>query len=291
MFARSRHTPVRLTLSLALALVCWADADLTSGQLRYRSGQTVAPVFEGWERNPDGSFDMVFGYLNRNYEEVVDIPVGPDNNIEPGGPDQGQPTHFLTRHRHFAFRVTVPPDFGNNELVWTLTTRGHTEQAYATLITEYEVDKRIIMQNNAGISQRGIAGAVNEYPNLRVIGDRHRTAKVGQPFELTAFASDDGHPASTLESTGQSQSATRGRRRVYGLRVGWFVYRGAGTVTFDPEQIIRIYPPDYIPPPVPPDGIYATRATFNDPGDYVLRVMADDVGLQTTDDVDVSVVP
>ena len=279
---------VRVTLSLALALVCTADSDVISGisgQLKYRSGQTVAPVFEGWERNPDGSFNMVFGYLNRNYEEVIDIPVGPENNIEPGGPDQGQPTHFLTRHRHFVFRVTVPPDFGNKELVWALTTRGETGKAYATLIPEYEVDKRTIMQNNAGISQRGNAGAINEYPVVRVMGARNRTVKVGQPLELKAFASDDGEPSSTLESTG------RGRRRIFGLRVGWFVYRGAGTVTFEPKQIIRVYPADYIPPQVPPDGIYTTHATFSEPGDYVLRVMADDIGLQTTDDVNVAVVP
>src|SRR6202521_3017343 len=92
-------------------------------QIRYSSGQNVAPVFEGWERNPDGSFNMVFGYMNRNYEETVDVPIGPDNNIEPGGPDQGQPTHFLIRRRQFAFRVKVPKDFGDKDLVWTLTTR------------------------------------------------------------------------------------------------------------------------------------------------------------------------
>jgi len=103
---------------------------------------------------------------------------------------------------------------------------------------------------------------------------------------LRAFASDDGIPSSDPESTG------RGRRRpVYGLRVGWFVYRGAGKVTFDPEQIIRVYPANYVPPPVPADGMFSVKATFSEPGAYVLRVMADDVGLQTTQDVSVTVVP
>ena len=36
----------------------------------YHSGQNLQPVFEGWEQNADGSFNMVFGYLNRNYEEA-----------------------------------------------------------------------------------------------------------------------------------------------------------------------------------------------------------------------------
>ena len=118
------------------------------------------------------------------------------------------------------------------------------------------------------------------------MGDARRTVKVGEPLTVTAFASDDGIPSSDPESTGQGR-----RRRVYGLRVGWFVYRGAGKVTFDPEQIVRLYPRDYIPPPVHPDGIVSAEATFTEPGAYVLRVMADDIGLQTTQDVSVTVVP
>ena len=285
-------SPVRIrcrcagpALGLVLALVCAATA-VTHGQYKFRGGQTVAPSFEGWERNPDGTFDMVFGYLNRNYEELIDIPIGPDNNIEPGGPDRGQPTHFLTRRRMFVFRVKVPADFGNSELVWTLTTRGHTERAFATLVIEYELDSRVIMMNNAGVSQRGNAGDVNQAPVVRIMGDTHRTVSVGQPLALTAFASDDGIPTSTLESTGQGR-----RGRVYGLRVGWFVYRGAGAVTFDPEQIIRVYTRDYVPPAVSPDGTYAASATFGNPGEYVLRVMADDIGLQTTADLSVTVIP
>ena len=41
-------------------------------QERWNRGQNVQPVFEGWERNGDGSFNMLFGYLNRNYEEQND---------------------------------------------------------------------------------------------------------------------------------------------------------------------------------------------------------------------------
>ena len=69
-----------------------SQIDYGYNQVTYAKGQNVVPIFEGWERNPDGTFNMLFGYLNRNYEEELDIPVGPDNNIEPGGPDQGQPT-------------------------------------------------------------------------------------------------------------------------------------------------------------------------------------------------------
>src|SRR5687767_8289638 len=66
-------------------------------------GLPVAPVFEGWIPNPDGSFDLMFGYFNRNWSEEFDVPVGPNNTIAPGGPDQGQPTHFYPRRNRFLF--------------------------------------------------------------------------------------------------------------------------------------------------------------------------------------------
>src|ERR1700739_3683660 len=88
----------------------------------YSRGQSVSPAYEGWEQNADGSFNLLFGYMNTNWEEEPDVPVGPENNIEPGGPDQGQPTHFFPRRNRFVFRVRVPKDFGTQDVVWTLTT-------------------------------------------------------------------------------------------------------------------------------------------------------------------------
>src|SRR5439155_27053965 len=93
----------------------------------YSSGQNVSPAYEGWEQNGDGSFNFLFGYMNRNWEEEIDVAVGPDNDIQPGGPDRGQPTRFLPRRNRFVFRVRVPADFGSREMIWTLTTKGKTE--------------------------------------------------------------------------------------------------------------------------------------------------------------------
>src|SRR5437870_8508578 len=91
-------------------------------QVQYASGQNVAPAFEGWERNPDGSFNMVFGYLNRNYEEEVDIPIGPNNSVDLGGDDRGQPTHFYPRRQRFIFKVAVPKEWdAKRKVSWTLT--------------------------------------------------------------------------------------------------------------------------------------------------------------------------
>ena len=100
--------------------------------IRFNSGQSVVPYFEGWIRNPDGTFDLVFGYFNRNWEQEIAIPAGPDNTVELGGPDAGQPTFFLPRRQRFVYRVTVPKDFGKKEVVWSITANGRTEHAFGS---------------------------------------------------------------------------------------------------------------------------------------------------------------
>src|SRR5438034_7965623 len=124
------RTALRLSAILAASLTLTLAAQSTAPQLvtvRHSSGQPVAPVYEGFDVNPDGSFNMWFGYMNRNYEEEPDIPVGPENSFQPGG-DRGQPTHFQTRRHKDVFKVVVPKDFGDQKLVWTLTLHGQTEQ-------------------------------------------------------------------------------------------------------------------------------------------------------------------
>ena len=131
-------------LAMGLGLICLVP---TVAQQAYMSGQSISPAYEGWEQNDDGSFDLVFGYMNRNWEQVVDVPVGPDNSIEPGGADQGQPTHFYPRRNRFTFRIRVPADFGEKELVWTLTANGHTERAYGTLKRDYFMHDLFVQAN------------------------------------------------------------------------------------------------------------------------------------------------
>lgn len=157
----------------------------------YTKGQSVSPAYEGWTRNEDGSFTLYFGYMNPNWQEEFDVPVGPDNNIEPGGPDQGQPTHFYPRRNPFLFTFRVPADFGSNELVWTLTTNGRTEKAYASLKTDYQIDKQVISMEVGGElgSQRDELRE-NIPPELSVEGAKQRTARVGEPLTLVALAGD-----------------------------------------------------------------------------------------------------
>jgi hypothetical protein len=293
-------TVVALAATL-IAAVALRRAGAQDQQERFTHGQTIAPAYEGFEENPDGTFNLVFGYLNRNYEEVLDIPIGPANSIEPGGPDQGQPTLFLPRRRRFEFRIKVPKDFGNREVVWTLTSRGRTEKAYGTLKPEYTLDNRVMMMNNSGFGQRGNEGD-NKPPVVRVEGDTRRTVKLGEPVTLTAVVTDDGLPAppgpldrrasSRIQvPTNAAGAGGDSRRREFGLRAAWYVYRRAGSVTFEPEQMIRPYPPGTEPPPFPKDGRISVRASFGAPGTYVLRAMGDDMGLQSVGEVTVTVVP
>ena len=294
---RTQHFVVLLA-ALVMSAVFGAFC-LVSAQVSV-SGQDVSPAYEGWEQNPDGSFNLVFGYFNRNWEEELDVPIGPDNNIEPGGPERGQPTHFLPRRNRFLVRIRVPGDFGKQELVWTLTTHGKTNRAYATLKPDYFIDDTVIMNNNgAGGAAGGAPDTIgNKAPVLKIEGQSSRVGKVGQPITLTAFATDDGKPRSRPMPAALSEAARAARgtpNSATGLRLSWFVYRSAGQVSFDPPQIEvwedyrdgtnSPWSNGWRTPPPPPDGKWVSQVTFSEPGTYVLRCLAHDGGLMTSEDV------
>ena len=263
---------------------------------RYRAaGQEVVPAYEGWERNPDGSFNLVFGTMNRNWEQELTIPIGPDNHVEPGGPDQGQPTQFLPRRNRFLFRVRVPAEFGDNEVVWTLTSpNGETYRAYATLNSDYFIDNGVVQRNNGLRTSDDLL--TNKPPALRVEGATTRTVQVGHPVTLTAFASDDGLPKPRpMPSVNPARPGRVVPGTATGLRVSWFVYRGAGQVVFDPQQT-KVWEDTransnspwgagWKTPSPPPDNTWAVTATFSEPGTFVLRCLAHDGGLTTHEDI------
>ena len=273
-----------------------------AAQVAAPSGRNIAPAYEGWEKNPDGSFNLVFGYFNRNWEQRFDIPVGPDNNIEPGGPDQGQPTHFYPQRNRFLFKIRVPADFGDQELVWTLTSAGETERAYATLLTDYFIDDVVVMNNKgaggAGGGGYGLLG--NQAPVLRVDGEPTRRVAAGEPLQLSAVATDDGVPKPRGLPILPPQFQNTTPDSAAGLWLSWFVYRGPGRdVAFDPPQIdvwedLRdggnsYWSPGWSAPPAPPGNRWRATATFATPGTYVLRAWADDGALMAYEDVTVVV--
>jgi hypothetical protein len=188
----------------------------------YSRGQTVSPSYEGWMPNEDGSFTMYFGYMNTNWEEQFDIPIGPENNIEPGGPDQGQPTHFFPRRNPFLFTIRVPKDFGSKELIWTLTTHGKTEKAYASLKTDYEINKQVV-STEVGGDGGSLCDCLRDNipPDLNVEGNKRPSVKVGEPLTLAAIAGDpdnmptrrDGKPQPGARPEAVAKAEANGYRR------------------------------------------------------------------------------
>lgn len=264
--------------------------------LRYNSGQQIQPIFEGWTRNADGSFAMHFGYLNRNYVEEVAVPVGPNNSIEPGGPDQGQPSYFYPRISRRQFSVNVPKDFGKKELIWTIVHRGEPLKAVAWLQPEWE-----ITQQKPPVARGG-----NTPPVLGL--DASHRAKVGVPFVLVASLTDDGLP----------KSLPRGRKQPVGQETPPILQPGIGTaespvnvpwISVNPRGV-RIQPraPQGVsvaytiwraPAPatseplfaVPKDGKAETTFTFTTPGEYVVRARATDGVLPVNKEIKITVQP
>ena len=226
------------TAVLFVGLVAVIAAPLSTDAQAPARGQNIAPVYEGFWKNADGSFDLVFGYYNRNWEEQIDAPVGQDNHLQPGNPDQGQPTHFLPRRNQFVFKVRVPADFGDKEVVWTLTTNGVTERAYGTLRPQYVVDETVMAANFGAGGQTGGRGDLigNTAPQLTLESPDTLTVSAGEPVTLRTMAVDDGKPSRRGFSAflvGQSHFVPNSAT---GLRFSWFRYRGPGPVIFDPPQ-------------------------------------------------------
>lgn len=252
-------------------MTCVAVGAHAQTRFSYSSGQPIEPAYEGWMKNADGSFTLYFGYMNSNWLQELDIPIGPNNGFDGPNPDLGQPTHFYPRRNPFLFTVTVPASFGKKELIWTLTANGQTRKAYASLKSDYEIDPQVI-STEVGGDNGNLADALrtNLAPELEVEGERTRHATVNQPLSLAVVAGDpdgiparrDGKPQPGLKGAVKVVPTAAASRRntpaaspnsaavVYsppvstvsssgpGLRFSWSVYRGkASAVTFTPDQL------------------------------------------------------
>jgi len=280
-----------LCVSVSLCLCAWigvaaAQPPLPTAipQTKFVSGQDVVPYFEGWIRNADGSFDMVFGYFNRNWEEELAIPAGTDNRVEPGGPDRGQPTYFLPRRQSWVYRVRVPKDFGKQAVTWTIKANGKTETAYGELLPVEEITERIVMT-------RGNLNPGTDDPNKppAIAIDPVAAASVGAPVTLTANVTDDGLPkprpppqrttTRTADATRiQAQANSNAAPRPRGLTVSWLQLRGPARALIEPRGAQPVGA-----------GRAAISVRFPEPGTFVLRAVANDGALSTHADVTVTV--
>jgi hypothetical protein len=295
-------TAVSICALLSLAAAAGPGAQQGTeyiNNFKYNIGQGVQPIFQGWSRAGDGSINMHFGYLNRNYVETPHIPIGPNNFIEPDGPDRGQPTFFYTRTQRNLFTVTVPKDWPlKREVIWTLTVNGKTEKAFGWLRPEWEVTPT---GDTGGQGNPNPESLKNQPPALKI--DPIATAKVSVPAPIVATIIDDGLP--------KPQAGGRGRR---GSPVGQETpptLRGGVEAPVNVPQIARggrgETPPGATagggagaggakPPPGPTvswivwrgpaDATFSRAefegdkrkltATFTKPGEYVLRAVAND---------------
>ena len=227
------------------------------------SGQGVTPAYEGWFPNSDGSFSLLFGYYNRNLKQDLDIPIGPDNHIDPGGPDQGQPTHFLTRRRWGVFTITVPKDFGGKKLTWTLVANGKTAQVPVGLDALWELNP---FKDATGNTPPSIGFAPSgPFVNGPRGQSQTLSGTVASPVALNLWVADD---ASVIPG------ATRPKTPAVTLT--WSKFRGPGEVTFaNARPSVEDAQVQGAPNPVF-SGKSSTTATFSEPGDYVLHVVAND---------------
>ena len=318
---------LRLRTALTGLLTLCVFSQLSTAQPRYMqlSGEIASPAFEGWWPNEDGTYKLFYGYMNSNWKQEFDVPIGPDNYFvftEEGGlddlnesaydfavADQGQPTHLYPRRNPFLFTIDVPADFGTRELVWTLRTRDQTNRAYGSLKPDYRIDPQVISTEVGGaFGSLSDALRTNIPPEIRLEGESFRSVRVGQALSLAVRASDpDNLPARRELSRGRG-----GGDQLYrppsaivvmsgpGLRFSWTVYRGpAKYATFNPVQFktyidSRAYanspwsPPYTIPEP-PEDGRWTTEVTFDEPGEYVLRGIASDGSMFSYQNINVTV--
>jgi hypothetical protein len=225
----------------------------------------VTGAFEGWYQSPDGTFKLLVGYFNRNVKQTLDIPIGPNNRIEPGGPDQGQPTYFLPRRQWGVFTITVPKDFGNKRLTWTLVANGQTTSIPMHLDPLWVVEpfKDAALGNTPPILRFEPGGTEHQGPPSGI--SRSLTTRMTDPLPLTVWVADDRIRAPEAVAR-QGGPDGRGGPPPPPVSVSWSKFRGNGAVNFDKEK----------PPVDEADGKASTTATFTAAGEYILRVQVND---------------
>ena len=277
---------------------------------RHWSGQGVSPVYEGFDINPDGTYNLWFGYMNLNWEEQLDIEVGPNNTFEPGAADRGQPTHFAERRHKDVFRVIVPANFGTQKLTWKLTIRGKTESIAGTLNPVWQIDRRRTTRGGnddaidsntppvASVQPAQQNVAVNAKASLAIsatddgLPKRVRTSfpapnGLDVPPELYAVPpSTTGRGAGGGQAGGGAAAAGRGAGGgASGAAAGGRGGRGAaategngGSLSYEwykyrgPGVVTFIEPRGILPA----NGKTTSTASFSAPGDYTLQVVIDD---------------
>lgn len=226
---------------------------------RSASGQTVTPVYEGWYANPDGSYSLSFGYYNRNTSEVVEIPLGPENVLGSPGTSQNQPVTLHPGRHWGVFTVVVPKDWEpTRKVVWTLKNRGETFTIPGSLHVDWQIDAlegEVSAGNTPPVLRFAEQGPEGRGPGGLSVGPM--LVKAGTPLELSVRVKDDGKGASNIVAQGADGAP---------VTLTWFKHQGPGAVLF--SQISARVASN--------NGVMNVTAMFSRPGEYVVRVRAND---------------
>ena len=226
-------------------------------------GQSITGAFEGWFPNADGTFSILLGYYNRNLKQELEIPAGPDNRIEPGGPDQGQPTHFLPGRQWGIFTILVPKDFGGQKLTWTITVNGKSTTIPMSLNPLWELQP---FREASGNEPPYMAFSENgPWVNGPAGQSKTVTTTMPEPADLTLWVADDA-----------SAPLAGARPKTPAASLFWSKFRGPGNVTFANPRPVAQDADFKAPPSAKFKGKAQTSATFSEPGEYILRVVAND---------------
>jgi len=256
---------------MLLAFVCLGTITPSAQQLAMEplkdSGTNIYPAYEGWYKNDDGTFTLLVGYYNRNKKEVLDIPIGPDNKIEPGGPDQGQPTHFEVGRGWGTIALKVPANFGDKKLTWTLTANGKTVSVPFGIVKGYQIEPFLdaAMGNKPPVirfteSSKALMGPPAPLSEAFVINGAVGES-VAIKYRITDDNNDEPPTTGAAPPANAAQAARAQRPRVSTILTK---YRGPGEIKFADNT------------PAIEKEMVNTTATFSLPGEYYIRIEGND---------------
>ena len=261
----------RLAVAL-VAVACMAGSAVLAQQLAMEplkdSGSNIYPAYEGWYKNDDGTFTLLIGYYNRNKKEILDIPIGPENKIEPGGPDQGQPTHFEVGRGWGTIAIKVPKDFGDKKLVWTITANGKTVSVPFGVVKGYQIEPFLdaAMGNKPPVIKFSETGAALQGPPAPLAQANVINGAVGENVAIKYWISDDGNeePPTGGSAAAPPPGGANAPPRRPRVSTTLTKYRGPGEIKFADST-----------PTIEKETVNTT-ATFSLPGEYLIRVEGND---------------
>jgi hypothetical protein len=253
-------------LALALTGLSFVPVAAQEAELQFKqlkplkpSGDIVAPFFDGWYPNPDGTYTLSFGFMNRNTREIVDIPIGENNRIEPAQFNGMQPTHFPpvnyggfdARRERGAFAITIPAEFADQDIVWTITHAGETYSVPGRVTSPaYEMSHNPMTAGSLPPRMAFSQGGPFFTGRGGQVYQETYTTRVGEPVTLSVWAEDNGV-----------------REEHFPVEIMWWHHQGPGEVVFGTENA-----------EFEGLGQATTTATFSTPGEYLIRARATNFG-------------